>query len=117
MTPQEIFDNTLFKLRAQGMPALYGSSCLYRAANGNRCAVGHQIPDALYTPAMEGFRIDRLIGHYDFPDYFYDNLSLLSRMQSAHDNDYTHSSEAWEQSMEAISIEFGLHYTPAEEMV
>ena len=92
MTPQEIFDTVAEHLAKQGHPALsgYKGSCMYRNKNGESCAVGCLIPDEMYDPKMdeEDISIETLIHHepeFLFPDYFKDNIGLLSHLQIAHD--------------------------------
>lgn len=55
MNSQEIFDASVGFIIKQGRPSMDDNgSCKYRGCNGERCAVGALIPDALYDPAMEG---------------------------------------------------------------
>ena len=50
--------------------------CLYRAANGRKCAVGCLIPDDKYSPALEGQSLD-------LPDSSQDLRAILE--QEGHD--------------------------------
>jgi len=55
MTKQEMFDKAARGILDQGGPsATDNGTCKYRCANGRKCAAGHIIPDALFTPEMEG---------------------------------------------------------------
>lgn len=51
---QEAFDIVYVKLLEQGCCASDGLVCLYRDAKGNKCAIGHLIPDELYLKGFEG---------------------------------------------------------------
>jgi len=52
---QEIFDTVVFHLLAQQAKAEDADgSCLYRGADGKKCAIGCLIPDDRYNDAMEG---------------------------------------------------------------
>lgn len=57
MTSREIFDAVKAHLLAQKRRAteddVYGSKCVFRTANGLKCAVGCLIPDELYDPILE----------------------------------------------------------------
>jgi len=68
MSRQEIFDKGVAAILAQGEPSAelvfeeypdepelnhYEVSCLYRAPNGNKCLIGHLLPDDQYDPRME----------------------------------------------------------------
>jgi hypothetical protein len=44
-TKQELFDFVLAAIRKQGRPSMNGAHCMYRAADGARCAAGHLIRD------------------------------------------------------------------------
>lgn len=55
LTNQEIFDRVYKHLMSQGKRAYDASGgCAYRGTHGTRCAVGCLIPDAVYTPDIEG---------------------------------------------------------------
>lgn len=55
---QGYFDKAVAGLKGQGYqraidPHYGGSRCLYRGPNGTKCAVGHLIPDDVYTEEMD----------------------------------------------------------------
>lgn len=55
-TKQELFDNALFGIRAQGYERGYNAStglCQYRGDNGTKCAIGHSIADDNYDPQYD----------------------------------------------------------------
>lgn len=100
-TPQEIFDRVVTHLRTQNRKSYSidgdNAKCVYRSKEGYSCAVGCLIPDELYKPEMDGFddeasdtSIDGLIKkNFVLPDYFKDNLMLLSELQYVHDRTVT----------------------------
>jgi len=52
---QKLFDHVVIGLAAQGWrQAANNGSCMYRAPNGDKCAVGQCIPDEAYERGMEG---------------------------------------------------------------
>lgn len=57
MTEQEIFDKVLNHLRQQGCQARDSTRCLYRGANGTKCAAGVLIDDEDYDASFEGQQI------------------------------------------------------------
>jgi hypothetical protein len=118
-TKQELFDFVLAAIRKQGRPSMNGAHCMYRAADGARCAAGHLIPDDLYDPEMEGKPIGivmvarpGVIACEDVP--------FLGELQGAHD----HAGRAYdggpaflrryEYNMEKLARENGLTYTTPE---
>jgi hypothetical protein len=54
-TKQQVFDQVVKHLLKQGKRAYQeGKGCRYRTDDGLKCAVGCLLPDAAYTPDMEG---------------------------------------------------------------
>jgi hypothetical protein len=128
MTPQEIFDTVARHLFTQGEragksvpvddPASDGSgfACQYRGPDGTKCAVGVLIPDAAYTPLMEGHSAvglfdlgSSLVKTFDLPDWMRGNAVLLSRLQAVHDLVDNWSDDKrmrWELSL--VATAFGL---------
>lgn len=122
MTDQEIFDKVLNHLRAQGHRATNDAGkCVYRASNGDMCAVGCLIADGAYKADMEGGGVYRLlskwpsalgltIGPHDH--------KLLQDLQAAHDVHMPRvgfdspTAADWECEMEEIARKYGLVYTP-----
>lgn len=81
---QEAFDTAMEKLLAQGcVSADEDGQCLYRNPNGNKCAIGHLIPDEFYDPLFEGrpaFNVVEALEingykmfYIDRPDYVFAN--------------------------------------------
>ena len=126
-TAQEVFDITLDHLRKQGKPSYKHikaksgyeyPSCLYRAEDGNKCAVGVHIEDHLYHAAMEGNNVATLLIEFDnsrVPEWFKTHLGLLSVMQTVHDDvfvswDEKGFNEAGERGMKVIALDHNLIY-------
>lgn len=128
MNRQEIFDTVLTKLREQ----VYRSDssgvggCAYRGSNGRKCAVGHLIPDAIYSREMENKTVGALIRTFRdvLPDYINNNQEFLRELQMAHDevlpNIYANDDELrrytanWEERMQMAASLYGLKYTQPE---
>lgn len=58
MTRQETFDKAVRGVIEQGRPSVSGGTCMYRGANGRKCAAGHLIPDGKYEPEMDSGSLD-----------------------------------------------------------
>jgi hypothetical protein len=104
MKKQEIFETVARHLFAQGRQATDEIGiCVYRADNGNKCAVGALIPDEMYNPNYENNTLIGLLNGPVFdktnsehgirrqipvilPTYFSRNQGLLSRLQGVHDH-------------------------------
>lgn len=112
MTGQEVFDRVVAHLRAQGEKAISGTGlCLYRGADGRKCAVGCLIPDELYTPAVEGEAVD---GPYmkDLLREIGVRQDLALGLQQVHDR---FPVCRWEWALERLAVRYGLAYTPPAE--
>lgn len=122
MTKQEIFNQVWRHLMRQGRAAIeVDGTCRYRGPDNTSCAIGCLIPDAFYTPALEGYSalsqvvIDVLVAagvlqHADQPGF----ISLLNRLQEAHDMKLrAFGIEAWADKMRSIAAADGLS-VPAE---
>lgn len=60
LTPSALFVWSLNKVIDQGCRAMskdHAGACQYRGSGGNKCAVGHCIPDSHYDKEMEGANI------------------------------------------------------------
>lgn len=91
MDRQRVFDVVAAHLLAQGHRAKeITGSCLYRAPNGDRCAIGVLIPDALYTPSLEGNSVEKLIVKEAISPHYgaihAEDMSFLVTFQSIHDS-------------------------------
>lgn len=96
MTLQEIFDTVSTHLFTQGHRSFGGEDniCLYRAPNGDMCAVGVLIKD-YYVPEMDkdvdpmyaGTGVNSLIERFRdiLPSWVEENADLLFDLQHIHD--------------------------------
>lgn len=108
MTNQEAFEKMVIHLRKQGARATFVpgtglSSCMYRAPNGFRCAVGCLIPDDEYRPWFEGAGVTKVVN--DVPSLASVSRNLLAAMQAVHDN---HEVTAWEAQFSEVAEDYGL---------
>lgn len=90
---QDVFDYVLFKLREQKYASINNDmACAMRGSGGRCCAVGHLIPDDVYTDDMEGHTIDVQIDEPWF-NYlgFHRFTELLQDLQRVHDTYLPHS--------------------------
>lgn len=93
MLAREMIDKVDAAMRAQGRPALSRllGACSYRAENGDKCAVGHLIPDELYKPEMEGRGAADLITIYPelkkhiVAEDVHSPAEFLTHLQRCHD--------------------------------
>jgi len=83
METQEIFNTVAVHLFRQGHRAMNGSACVYRAPNGDKCAVGALISDEDYSQSFECSPIGIIAR--DLPGWFEENVSLLVELQTIHD--------------------------------
>lgn len=67
-TAQEWLDFCVAAIHAQGHASVdAGRGCVYRTIHGDKCVVGHAIPDSEYTPSIEGLSPMSLFDHPDQP--------------------------------------------------
>ncbi len=65
-TEQEAFDKSISGLRDQNRKSYTdhsGRTCAYRGPNGCKCAIGHLIPDNIYSTKMEHKSISILLDY------------------------------------------------------
>jgi len=117
MNAQQIFDTVALHLFQQKHPATKDGGCVYRAPNGDKCAVGCLISDEDYTDRMEGFGIykngPQSFVFSELPDWFTFNAHLLSDLQSVHDanlNDSWDSPFTMVQALRKVAIDFKLSH-------
>lgn len=125
-TRQELFDTAIGGLRSQGGPSIkiregasVSHACLYRNADGRKCAIGWLIPDDKYHKDMEFTYFAHII------DVIGPGLQaerpFLDDLQSVHDapfRDHDKPDDAqWTVAMEINAQKFAekysLRYTPA----
>lgn len=110
MTNQEAFDKVVRGLRAQGRPSLEGAhQCMYRNAEGLKCAAGMLIPDSEYKPSMENVPIRFLIQSDKLPSLNTLNIDLIASLQTAHDNEVP--DEGWLERMEVRYAKIAYDYS------
>lgn len=86
--------------------------CAYRGSNGNKCAIGHLIPDNEYYPSIEGLYLLTVVETVPTLKSFQGDMTFLRDLQNAHDS----ASEAFsflgtfKMKMEAIATEWGLTF-------
>lgn len=85
-TMQQAFDEIVTFMRKQGRQSRNEYGCVYRHAEGLRCAVGCLIPDEKYSPDMEGHNVwgDAFKGE----KFTHSEKDFLIRMQKAHDQHF-----------------------------
>lgn len=115
MNKQEIFDTVYEKLLKQGKASTFDGKCRYRGANGNKCAIGHLIPDELYESYMEGVGFVYLpenIIDYIVGDNKDSNIIIfMYYLQKAHDNILTlYGIKEWKEEMKEIANVFNLAF-------
>lgn len=62
LSPLELFDYCVRKVREQGKPSMVNGQCAYRGVDYCKCGAGFVIPDEYYVPAMEGTSFRRGTG-------------------------------------------------------
>jgi hypothetical protein len=92
------------------------SRCRYRTADGRMCAVGCQLPDALYRPDMEGEAASTVVNIADDVTEYFCHVQprLLDRLQVAHDYVYQRPGEedtyaAMARKLREVAVDFGLN--------
>lgn len=96
-TPAQLYDFVVERITEQGRPSVdcLARACVYRGANGAKCAVGHIIADEHYSPDLEGTAFLRGDGYrpllravtqsLGFEELPQEHVRLLRAMQVAHD--------------------------------
>ena len=87
MKAQEIFDTVathLFRQGHQAMRIIMAIRCLYRAPNGDMCAVGVLIPDKYYNKNFELLPVGSICSQ--FPEWLTVHMILLIELQRVHDS-------------------------------
>lgn len=108
---QEIFDFVSEHLLTQNqVRSLYNGYCVYRHPDNLMCAAGVCIPDDKYDTEMErkNFRAVNIEFNLGYDN---EQVGLISRLQSVHDNTY---SRYWQYELAAVAAYFGLNGMAAE---
>jgi hypothetical protein len=116
MNEQEVFDQVVSHLRAQGKQAVSsdGIGCMYRSPDGLKCAVGCLISDEEYLPQWEGVNLAILLNYSD--RYNFQNVAgrlqparqLTIDLQRIHDN---YNPISWEDAFKDIANKYRLIYS------
>lgn len=113
---QEIFDAVAKHLLIQNKRSLTrsrshsGETCAYRGKGGTKCALGCLIPDANYSPELEGYPVDNLAVVNALPFSLQpEGMELLGTLQALHDF-VTPSS--WYNELAKIAKKFNLQFNP-----
>jgi hypothetical protein len=119
MTNQDLLDTVVNALLKQGCVSVASSSssanCLYRGLNGTKCAIGHLIPDELYTEDLEFGGIRSLFHSRTHLKVLQEagiahlSLDFLSLLQAAHDTDMRDGKEFYSARMRNIAHEYRLN--------
>ena len=93
MKAQEIFDTVATHLFRQGHQAIAIAiaACLYRAPNGDMCAVGVLIPDEYYKKDFEMLPVGAICSQ--FPEWLAVHILLLKALQRVHDSKWNWKTE------------------------
>lgn len=121
MHRQTIYDVVLYGIRVQGGPSMKDKdNCAYRDNNGNRCAIGMWISDAVYDPEIEGtsaWALGQKFPAINFPVWFAEQGYFMSQLQIAHDDSARYDldepfMDKFERRMEKLAEDFHLIYIP-----
>ena len=123
LTKQQIFDKVAAHLLAQGARAYGVDGCVYRAADGKKCAVGCIIEDEHYSPDFEGVAIAWVNSTLDVGGSAKlraalgasgvcvdEQHKLLLDLQRLHDNGDV---DLWEAGLRVIASKHELEYNHA----
>jgi len=110
-TEQETFDTVVTHLASMTHRAIDADeTCMYRAPDGNKCAVGCLISDDEYRSTMEGSRINAVKYMLpSFSDNYGSHVDLLTALQIVHDNGKNWSEEnrdLMKQRLKNVAHEF-----------
>lgn len=111
---QDLFDFIIRKLWLQGRtsvrdPGNHQAACMYRGAEGARCAVGHLIDDKQYNPGFENQTVGDdgvcLALHRSGVCLDGDMVSFLNQMQKFHDVDLSWTIARWGPDGDPVACE------------
>lgn len=120
MTLQQMYNFITTQLAIQGAPSTkinkggFATSCMYRGDHGRKCAVGHLIPDSMYSRDMDaGMSVSTLIENFPQLHMYLlaDDVTVdvskdfLGAMQSVHDQCPV---SIWPDQFAKVGQRFGL---------
>lgn len=117
MTNQEAFDRACRAIIEQGRPSYDEATgrCMYRSADGARCAIGHLIPDSEYQPSFEGDAAPRVA--LAVPSLAGLDHEMLDELQTAHDNAAVPDSEQFLSLFRAYAREVANEFNLSDEVL
>lgn len=122
LTEQDVFNNAyigMLRQNRRSAKSLHGNQCLYRGPNGLKCAIGHSIPDELYSASMENVAFLHIIrpearfkGSKELRKLFA-NVSdnLIRELQSIHDTVEVHR---WKFHLDNLAVRYKLNIPKTE---
>lgn len=111
MNQQQIYDRVKKHLLTQMQQCGNDSSCLYRGADGTKCAIGALIKDKFYSPKLEhkGPREeivqDALRKSFGLHPKQPIDTDFLGELQEIHDD---YSPEDWQNELARFALDYGL---------
>lgn len=108
MTNQTAFNRAVRALRLQGKQSIdRGGICLYRGPDDLKCAIGHLIPDRVYSVGMENWNPFNLCEEFSYLRRLFRDcdLTFLSELQVIHDQTMP---EGWEEKWECLAFRWNL---------
>ena len=115
---QSIFNKVARALLTQGVRSVDETGrCAYRGEGGRRCAVGHLMPDRVYSPNFENVYAGNLTEDVLVAMGCDSHRELLCELQSAHDDSATRTGKlgrSWKAHMRAIAKNHNLSATVLE---
>lgn len=105
-TIQEAYDVAAAHLLKQKKIAMEIGKCLYRATNGNMCAIGCLIPDDVYKSSFETKQASTLLYDPDFRALFENpDKNFLDELQYVHDGNQP---KEWESELNLLAERYNL---------
>ena len=104
LTEQELFAKVAKHLLTQNKKSLNGEKCVYRSADGLKCAAGCLIEDSEYATFFEQKNWEALVryGHAKRV-----HASLIQDLQFIHDD---YETEQWPNKLESLAEELNLKF-------
>lgn len=109
MDRQAIFDRGCEGLSAQHFrQSAVADNCKYRAPNGDKCFIGHCIPDAKYHKSLEGYQVNsmNILGVLNVSTCTDEDKAFLQACQVAHD--VAHSPDDMKNRLRQVAKRFNL---------
>lgn len=105
---QKAFNKVAHHLLKQGCKSLSigtATRCMYRGANGTRCAIGALIPDRLYSQSMEDSTPHEEIVGNALATLGYTDISFNCALQRIHDDN---EPKNWRQALKEFAHKYKL---------